>query len=158
MADTTEKTSEANTPRSRNHVFDKSQALRSPDGYEGNDWTLRKQIEADFRALGFRSHKFSHKNEPAERIADSLWLSWNSDSKKRPVGATVTDIEARVTFAGHEGPYFIDRETIVTVTYSGRGSGGCIPRRMGEAVFTLAFNDIRDVVEHVKYLISKQSV
>lgn len=149
---------EANTPRSRNHVFDNSQRVKSPEGYAGAEWTFRKQLEADFRALGFRSHKFSHKNEHADRLADSLWLSWISDSKKQPVGASVTDIEVRVTFFGYEGSDFIERGTVITVTHDGRGRGGCIPRRMGKAVFTINSTDIRDVLEHVTYLISKPAI
>lgn len=149
---------EANTPRTRNRVFDNSPRMKAPASHAGQEWTLRKQIEADFRALGFRSHKFSHKNEPAERTADSLWLSWNSDNKKQPVGGAVTDIEVRVAFSEKENPHFIERETVITVTHDGRGRGGCIPRRMGKSVFIMDSTDTRDAVEHVKQLIVKPAI
>lgn len=79
---------------------------------------MRKQIESEFRALGFRSH----------------------------------------TFSGKDNPYFTERETVITVTHDGRGRGGCIPRRMGKAVFVVSSSDIRDALEHVKQLISKPAV
>lgn len=145
-----------NTPRTRNQVLDNTPRMRTPDGAPvKGDWTFRRQLEADFRALGFKSHKFSHKNEPETRSADALWLSWNSDSKKRPSGAIVTDIEVRVTFAIHRQPHPSDPETIITVTHDGRERRACIARRMGKAVFTLGWTDTADVMAHINHLLSK---
>jgi hypothetical protein len=145
-----------NTPRTRNHVLDNTQLMSTPDNIPvKGDWTFRRQLEADFRALGFKSHKFSHKNEPETRSADSLWFSWNSDSKKRPIGAIVTDIEVRVTFAIKGQPYYTDYETIITITHEGRERHACIARRMGKAVFTLDWINSDDVMAHINYLLSK---
>ena len=146
------------TPRTRNRPLDNSPLVESPDGYLKGAWTFRKQLEADFRALGFRSHKFSHKNEPETRLADSLWFSWNSDNKKTPVRSAVTDIEARVTFTVHKTPYFEEHETTITVTHDGRTSGGCMPRRMGKVVFSISGTDTRDVLAHVQHLQTKPSI
>jgi hypothetical protein len=130
--------------------------MRTPEGSPSKgDWTFRKQLEADFRALGFKSHKFSHKNETETRSADSLWLSWNSDSKKRPSGAIVTDIEVRVTFAIKGQPHYTDHETIISVTHNGRERRACIARRMGKAVFTLDWTNTADVMAHIDYLLAK---
>jgi hypothetical protein len=140
-----------NTPRTRNRLLDNTRAVKAPEGYDRGDWTFRKQLEADFRALGFKSHKFSHKNEPETRAADSLWLSWNSDNKKQASYSAVTDIEVRVTF----GPYFADHEAIITVTHEGRTAGGCMSRRMGKATFVIEVLDSRDVIAHVQHLLTK---
>ena len=147
-----------NTPRTRNRLLDGTRPMKKPEGYTGTDWTFRKQLEAEFRALGFRSHRFSHKNEPENRLADSLWLSWNCDNKKQPVGAAVTDIEARVTFAVHRTPYYEEHETTITITHDGRGSHGCLPRRMGKSVFVIENSDTTDILDHVKHLITKPSI
>ena len=147
---------EERTPRTRNRVFDESTPRRSPEGYTRGDWTMRKQMEADFRALGFRSHKFSHKKEPDNRFADSLWLSWNWDSKKSNLRGAVCDIEVRVTFLKKEYPYSVEHETIATVTHEGY-NGGCVNRRIGKATFDLCgYSDFRDVLAHVNYLLEKQ--
>jgi hypothetical protein len=146
---------DANTPRTRNQLLDNTKPMKRPEGYTRDDWTFRKQLEADFRALGFKSHKFSHKNEPETRLADSLWLSWNSDSKKRPIQATVTDIEVRVAFIVHGQPNYTYHETIITVTHDGRERGGCLSRRMGKAEFTLGWTDTADVMAHVNHLLAK---
>jgi hypothetical protein len=141
------------TPRTRNRVFDESTPRPVPDGYTKVDWTVRKQFEADLRALGFRSHKFSHKNEPVIRFADSLWLSWNWGSKKN-IGA-VCDIEVRVTFVKKEYEYFTEHDITATVIHEGY-NGGCINRRIGKATFDLCgYSDFRDVLAHVKYLLEK---
>lgn len=147
-----------NTPRTRNRLLDNTRAMQSPEGYTGNDWTFRKQLEADFRALGFRSHKFSHKKESETRLADSLWFSWNSDNKNQPRSATVTDIEVRVTFAVRATPYFTDHETVISVTHDGRTSGGCMSRRMGKAVFAIDTSDSRDALAHVQHLQTKTAI
>lgn len=147
---------EERTPRTRNRVFDETTPRPAPKGYTRGDWTVRKQVEADFRALGFRSHKFSHKKEPDTRFADSLWLSWNWDSKRQSVPvAAVCDIEVRVTFLKKEHSHYTDYETIATVTHEGY-NGGCINRRIGKTVFDLCgYSDFRDIMEHVEYLMRK---
>lgn len=156
MTITDENPAAANTPRTRNDLLDNTQKMRTPDGVSTKgDWTFRKQLEADFRALGFKSHKFSHKNEPETRSADSLWLSWNSDSKKRPIHSIVTDIEVRVTFAIIGRPHYTDHKTIITVTHSGLGRGACYASRMGKAEFTLDWTKADDVMAHIDYLLNK---
>lgn len=144
-----------NTPRTRNNLLDNTMHVPCSEGYLKGDWTFRKQLEADFRALGFKSHKFSHKNEPETRAADSLWLSWNSDNKKLAVrNPAVTDIEIRVTFDGYSTGGLSGYSTTVTVTHDGR-NGGCIARRMGNATFVIGMSDSRDVMAHVEHLLSK---
>ena len=146
----------ANTPRTRNNPLDNTQKMRTPEGSPSKgEWTLRKQIEADFRALGFKSHKFSHKNEPETRSSDSLWLSWNSDNKKRSVHSVLTDIEVRVTFAIIGQPHYADHKTIITVTHSGLGRGACYASRMGKAEFALDWTNTADVMAHINYLLTK---
>ena len=147
-----------NTPRTRNNLLDNTRLVLSPEGYFKGDWTFRKQLEADFRALGFKSHKFSHKKEPETRAADSLWFSWNSYSKKLAFDTAVTDIEIRVTFDGYKTEFFSGYKTTINVTHEGRTSGGCIPRRMGKATFILESSDNRDVLAHVQHLLTKPSI
>jgi hypothetical protein len=147
-----------NSPRTRNNLLDNTSLVPSPEGYFKGNWTFRKQLEADFRALGFKSHKFSHKKEPETRAADSLWLSWNSDSKKLAVrNPAVTDIEIRVTFDGYSEGGLSGYSTTVTVTHDGR-NGGCIARRMGHATFVTGMSDSRDVMAHVQHLLAKPSI
>ena len=147
-------TTEANTPRTRNRVLDNSIPMSSPEGYTGDDWTLRKKIEADFRALGFKSHKFSHKNEPENRPADSLLLSWNHYSKNN-VGI-VTRIEVRVDFPAHPSGYYgIEHKTVFTVIYEGRTPRACIAHRMGKATFTIDWTDTSDIMAYIKHLLTK---
>lgn len=151
-----ETTTPENTARTRNNVLDNTPKMKAPDGVLiKGDWTFRRQLEADFRALGFKSHKFSHKNEPETRSADSLRLSWNSYNKKPPLYGTVTDIEVRVTFAIHRQPHPSDPETIITVTHDGRKRNDCIARRMGKAVFALGWTDTSDVMAHINHLLNK---
>ena len=147
---------EERTPRTLNRVFDETTPRPAPEGYTKGDWTVRKQVEADFRALGFRSHKFSHKKEPDNRFADSLWFSWNWDNKKSNLRGAVCDIEVRVTFLKKEYSHSVEYETIATVTHEGY-NGGCVNRRIGKAVFDLCgYSDFRDVLAHVSYLLEKQ--
>lgn len=139
-----------NTPRTRNSLRDNTPSMESPEGYSKDDWTFRKQLEDDFRKLGFKSHKFSHKNEPEMRQADSLWLSWNGDSKKKVFDTAVTDIEVRVTFASYQ--------SVTTITHTGRERGACIARRMGKATFVTGMSDSRDVIAHVQHLLTKPRI
>lgn len=146
--------SDERTPRTRNRVFDESTRKEAPEGYAKDDWTVRKQFEADLCALGFRSHKFSHKNEPDSRFADSLWLSWNWGSKKNP--GSVCDIEVRVTFIKKEYEYFTEHDITATVTHEGY-NGGCVNRRLGKVTFDLCgYSDFGDVLAHVRHLLEKK--
>lgn len=152
---TTHKVDDINTPRTRNRLLDNTRKIQAPNGYDKDDWTFRKQLEADFRKLGFRSHKFSHKKEPETRLADSLWLSWISDSKEKAFNTTVTDIEARVVFESHQNQYFETTTTTVTITHDGN-NGGCYPRRLGKVIFIIEDNsDTRDVLAHINFLLNK---
>jgi hypothetical protein len=137
-----------NTPRTRNRVFDSTTSMASPEGYTKGDWTFRKQLEADFRALGFRSHKFSHKKEPLTRRADSLWLSWTSDGKNLAENTAVSNVVVRATFSEYK--------TTITVTHyeNVKGKGGCLPwnRRVGKATF-VGMDVSSDVLAYVEHLL-----
>lgn len=89
----------AKTPRTRNRNFDTTFALQdlAPVGYK-HDWTFRKQLEADMRKLDFRSHKFSHKHERPNRVADDLWFSWTPYGKDFDFPSNVESVEVRVRF------------------------------------------------------------
>lgn len=136
-----------NTPRTRNRVKDNTFVYTTPEGHTKGKWTERTKTEADFRALGFRSQKFSHKKEPDNRRADSLLLSWVSESKERKGKSGVEWVEVSVAYG--------KSSTVFDVFYHERRYRACIARKQGKIRFTDTPPEA--VLGFVKYLLEKPS-
>lgn len=119
-------------------------------GYTRDDWSQRKQIEADFCELGFSSKKFSHKNENVNRQADSLLLSWVPWGKSNPTERlAIETIEIRVTFYPNVTVYDISRTERI---------GACMPKKMGKTQFREFYSKESDALDYAKYLLQKPYV
>lgn len=132
------------TPRTRNRVFDETYSYTS---YNGEGLIFRQELESYFRSLGFRSHKFSHKNEPSYRSADSLWLSWTPWGKDRAGRGATENIEVRITFIGETTTY--------KITHEGRGRRSCVSYQMGKVTFEQSYRDYYDIMIYINHLLSK---
>lgn len=134
-----------NTPRTRNRIKDNTFVYSTPEGYTKGKWTERTKTESNFRALGFRSQKLSHKKEPDNRRADSLLLSWVSDSKDRKGKSGVEWVEVSVTYG--------ESSTIFDVFYYERRYMACTARKQGKIRFTDTPSEA--VLGFVTYLLDK---
>jgi hypothetical protein len=144
-----------NTLRTRTSVLDNTPLVESPEGYDGDDWTFRKGLEAEFLALRFKSRKSSHEKEPATRLADSLWLTWHRVSRNHPAEAAVDNIEVRVTFASHETSDSINYETTVNINCYGRGNKSRRPYRVEKMKLVLKNHDTADLFHHIHHFLTK---
>lgn len=136
-------------------VLDNTPLVESPEGYGGDDWTFRKELEAEFLSLRFKSRKFSHEKEPETRLTDSLWLTWHRDSPKQTIETVyniVDSIEVRVTFASQETS---DCETTVSINAYGKIRKSRSPYRMGKMNLVLKTHDTTELFHHIHHFMTK---
>lgn len=92
---------------------------------------LRNKVESDYKDIGFRSRRFKHKNEPANRQANSLWLMRGNGDGVLEKTSTLMDIEIRVQFLEHN----------VILTLESRVKGMCTGRPGPSATFKQTYSD-----------------
>lgn len=139
--------------RPRTTVLDNTPLMKQTEDTDGDIWTFRKQLEAEFLTLQFKSRKFSHEKEPETRLADSLWLTWHRVSRNHPSEAAVDNIEVRVTFtSGTSDPSGC--EATISINCYGRGIKSRRPYRVEKMKLILKNQDTVELF-HIHHFMTK---